>query len=463
MASELRSMKMELSSWGRYPQNSLGEIFQPLSPREIAEVLESSRLNPDFSFIPRGLGRSYGDAALPPQSSPSAQASQVVSLLSLNAMLNFDEKTGELICESGVSLKEIIEVFLPRGWMLPVTPGTQYVTVGGAIASDVHGKNHHGAGSFSEYVSGFELMLPSGEIVRCSREENAEFFLATCGGMGLTGIILRVGLILWPVQSPYIACEYKMGGSLHEVLGHLRENAEATYSVAWIDSTATKANLGRGIVMLGEHTRGLEDLKDFKPKAQRSLPGAFPEFVLNPYSIKAFNNFYYQTKRLKAYLRNNKNFIESWEQYFYPLDGLSNWNLCYGKRGFLQYQFVAPFDSAEALISRILTHVAAETPGSWVSVLKLLGEENSNWLSFAKKGVTLALDLPYSKNLLSLLDRFDDWVIEAGGRVYLTKDARLSEKSFKAMYPNWEVFGALREKIGAKEKIHSGLSRRLGI
>lgn len=430
---------MELSGWGRFPRIE-GEKLACNDRVAVRQALKEAG-----ELIPFGLGRSYGDSALGPT---------VLDMRGWRHLLSFDPKTGDLCCEAGVSLREIIEVFLPRGWFLPVTPGTMQVTVGGAVASDVHGKNHHVAGTFGQHVSALEMMLPSGEVVRCGPGENAELFRATCGGMGLTGVILTVTFRLIPVRSAYIRQTTFKAPALADLLAVSEENRAATYSVAWIDCLARGARLGRGLLMTGEHAEngGLGAPRGVRP----GVPLDMPAWALNRGTMGVLNGGYYH----RVWRRKSEQRVPL-TPFFYPLDGVENWNRLYGRRGFLQYQCVLPGDAAEAGLRLLLERVARHGNGSFLAVLKLFGEANGNPLSFPREGFTLALDFKYTPELPAFLDELDRVVLDHGGRLYLAKDARMSRDTFRRGYPGWEAFRALREKVGAHRRLHSLQSKRL--
>lgn len=432
---------MKLSGWGRYPRIPVeGYAFQDV--KALREYLAG-----EGDCIVHGLGRSYGDSAL---------NSNVLFSRRLNLILDFDPETGIVTCESGVSLKELIDVFLPRGWFLSVTPGTRFITVGGAIASDVHGKNHHKAGCFSDCVLSFELMLPDGSVVRCSREENRELFRATCGGMGLTGVILAATFRLQPVRSGYIRETIFRAGNLEEIFALFEQYRSATYSVAWIDCLAGGSHLGRSLLMLGEHAdSGRPDL----PSAKRySVPFDFPGFSLNRISVSLFNSVYYRISPAPVEGR--------WvhlDGFFYPLDAVLNWNRMYGRSGFTQYQLVLPKESSFEGLKTLLKRIGQSGLGSFLAVLKLFGPANENYLSFPMEGYTLALDFKIQKKLFPLLDELDHIVVDHGGRLYLAKDVRMPRNVFRRGYPQWEKFAVLREVFEMNRKFNSLQSERLGV
>lgn len=431
-----------LTSWGCYPKH-LSENYS-IELQQLDAFLPA--LN-EKKWIPRGLGRSYGDSAI---------ADAVLNTSRLKHFIAFDDQAGILHCQSGVSLAEIIKVFLPRGWFLFVTPGTKYVTVGGAIASDVHGKNHHHAGCFSEFVEALELLCPTGERIVCSRSQHADIFHATCGGMGLTGLILSAKIQLKKVSSSYIDQKTFRTKSLAQTIRVLLEHETASYSVAWLDCLAPQNQQGRSLVFLGEHLTASDvnmDLCSFD-ETIKSLPLQYVAPFLNAYSIRAFNELYYRKAEGAQCVSLN--------QYFYPLDRLNGWNRLYGHHGFTQYQFVIPLDQTAAM-EKILTEIRYFGVSSFLSVLKIFGAENHNYLSFPKKGLTLALDFKITPKLWAFLDRLDKLVIDAGGRVYLTKDCRLNAENFRRMYPRYEDFLEVRKRCDPHKSIQSLQSKRLEI
>lgn len=431
---------MILSGFGNYPKIN-ANIYSADKLSSIQSFIQKNR------FIARGLGRSYGDSAL---------YENVFSTDRLRYILDFDPQKGIVTCEAGVSLKELIETFVPKGWFLGVVPGTQFVTVGGAIASDIHGKNHHIKGCFSEFVICLQLLLPNGEKVICSRNENSELFYATCSGMGLTGIILAAKIQLIPITSSAIKKTTIKAKNLDEILILLKENQNASYSVAWIDCMTRGPNFGRSLLFLGEHaeTRSLHLTK----KKNISIPFFGPSFLLNRFTISVFNALYYSQAR-----QNRSEMEVDLVNYFFPLDSIINWNRLYGKNGFLQYQFVLPEESSRQGIKEILKKIADYGGGSFLSVLKLLGNENLNYLSFPMSGYTLALDFKIESKLFEFLNQLDNMVEGYQGRVYLTKDARMSRTFFESTYPKLEKFKNKLAEISALKKIISLQAQRLGI
>jgi len=431
---------MELSGWGRYPR-----IEATVLPVDTNSQLVKGITTPERS-IAYGMGRSYGDSAL---------YSQVISSLRLDKFLGFDAENGNLTCESGVTLDQIIDVFLPRGWFLSVTPGTKFITVGGAIASDVHGKNHHKSGCFSEFVLSFDLMLATGEIVRCNPTENIDLFRATCGGMGLTGFILSATIKLQRVNSAFICETLIKCRNLKETFSLFEKYQSNTYSVAWVDCLAKGDDIGRSILMLGEHAEtGGCNLS--KPKTF-SIPTDFPGFLLNRYSVSLFNFVYYHIPHLHS-----ENRVVSLDSFFYPLDKIQHWNRMYGKRGFTQYQLVFPKESSYSGLEAVHQRVAEAGLGSFLAVLKLLGPENDNLLSFPMEGYTLALDFKIEPRLFPFLRELDRIVIDHGGRLYLAKDVRMEENVFNKGYPMADEFRKIRKRYGLDDKFTSLQSIRMG-
>jgi len=430
---------MQLTAWGNYPVIN-ATVIPP-------DGRLSQQLSYQSAVIPFGNGRSYGDSALAPH---------IVPMLSRNRFLAFDEPSGLLTCESGVLLAEVIETFVPKGWFLKVTPGTKLITVGGAIASDVHGKNHHVEGCFSESVKDFTLMLADGSIVRCSRQENSELFHATCGGMGLTGIILEASFYLKRISSQWIDQTTIKTANLEETFAAFEEYGHQPYSVAWIDCLAKRTDIGRCLLMVGDFKND-GDL-DYKPKKKLSIPFNFPAFALNNLSVRAFNWLYYG--KVREQVSRSQVDIDS---FFYPLDALNHWNRIYGKGGFTQYQFILPKEQSAQGLREVLAQIADSGKGSFLAVLKLYGPGNENYLSFPMEGYSLALDFKIEPGLFELLDRLDEVVAHHGGRIYLTKDVRVSKQIFEKGYPQLDKFREVRARYGLNQRFHSLQSQRLGL
>lgn len=382
----------------------------------------------------------------------------------VNRLLEFDVINGTLRAEAGTTLAEILPVIVPKGWFLPVTPGTKFVSLGGCVAADVHGKNHHHEGSFGDHVVALELILSDGSRVTCSPSERVELFCATIGGMGLTGIIGEVTFKLIPIQSAFMKVRHLAADNFEQLFSRMQDpDNDDRYTVAWIDSMASGAQLGRGIVMCGHHAE-MEELsgnlyRSIKPERRRSIPFDFPSFALNSLSISAFNSRYYQREGGRRYP-----FLSGYDSYFYPLDAIDNWNRMYGKRGFVQYQCVIPDAASFEGIRKLLEELSSSRRPSFLAVLKRLGPQGRGLLSFPMAGYTLALDLPIrDEGLFVLLNKLDEIVLQHGGRVYLAKDARLSPESFRAMYPRYEEWLRIKNAVDPQNRFSSSLSRRLRI
>lgn len=401
----------KVTNWGNYPIVEK-EMKSDDSFRKIKEfILDHNEV------IARGNGRCYGDASL---------GEHIFSTKKLNKFISFDRLNGVIECESGVLLSDVLEISVPQGYFLYVTPGTKFVSVGGAIASDVHGKNHHAEGCFSEYVIEFKLMIENGEVITCSREENADKFWSTIGGMGLTGIILTAKFKLKNIESAYIRQESIKAENLDEIFRLFDESESWTYTVAWIDCLQKGKNLGRSILMRGEHAFQHElpqNLREkplrLKKKFEPTVPFYFPGFVLNALTVKLFNLLYFNKQRKKEI----NNFTD-YETFFYPLDAVHEWNRIYGKSGFIQYQMVIPKETGKEGMRKILETIAHSGNGSFLAVLKLFGKHNLEaYNSFPVEGYTLALDFKVNSKLKKLVDQLDQIVEEFGGRIYLTKDS----------------------------------------
>lgn len=441
-------MRKTIANWGNYPVLETEE-----KTFTFEEQLNETLLNSN-SIIARGNGRCYGDASL---------ANNIVSTLKYDKILSFDHTNGFFECQSGLTLDRILEVIVPKGWFLPVTPGTKFITVGGAIASDVHGKNHHVDGCFSHHVIEMDVVVANGETITCSAFVNRDLFWATCGGMGLTGVITRAKFDLKKIESSYIKQKQIKAKNLEEVIQLFEENKHYTYSVAWIDCLKKGKHFGRSILMLGEHAK-LEDLDHEKrkeplklpKKKQITFPFTLPSFVLNQFTVKAFNFLFYG-KNLKREINN----IVSYEPFFYPLDAILHWNRGYGKRGFVQYQFVLPLESKQGLIE-ILKKISDKGMGSFLAVLKVFGKQD-DLISFPKEGYTLALDFPVRKGLFEFLDELDKVVLDYGGRIYLSKDARMKSEIFWSGYSNAQKFSEIVRKFNPSFKFSSVQALRLNI
>lgn len=433
-------MKRPIQSWGRLSHGL--HALQPLHDLEQAHKLVSSTPPPG---LPHGNGRSYGDVCL-------NEGGALWLTRGLDRFIAFDAEAGTLACEAGVTLQEIIEWSLPRGWFLPVTPGTQYVTVGGAVANDVHGKNHHHAGSFGHHIEALTLLRTDGQLIDCSPSDHAPWFEATIGGLGLTGLITRVRLRLRKVQGPWIDAETHPFESLEEFYSlSARLGAGWEYCVAWIDCLQPGANDCRGLLFVGNHG-GACDVPVPRRRA-RGLSITPPFSLVQGASVRFFNTLYYQAHRRRASAARRH-----YEAFFYPLDKLVGWNRLYGPRGFYQYQCVVPRHSELEAVRELLRLIAASGEGSFLAVLKTFGERSSaGLLGFAMPGTTLALDFcNRGPATLQLFERLNAVVAAAGGRLYCAKDSCMPRRLFEAGYPRLAEFSAFRDP-----GISSELSRRL--
>lgn len=430
---------MSLSSWGNFPQN----FARVVRMRSLSDAMDA--MQDEAPFICYGNGRSYGDSAI---------GNTQLDTRTQNKLISFDNSSGILETQAGVLLADILKIFIPRLWNLPVVPGTKLITVGGAIASDIHGKNHHLQGCFSETVVSLKLLLPSQQVVRCSAVENAKLFHATCGGQGLTGVIVSAELRLTKVSSNTLDVITLKAANLKEAFSVFEKNSSSPYSVAWIDCLAQGEKLGRSLVSLAKFSE--TSTPHHATPSRFNIPFYFPDFVLNKWLVRAFNSLYYN--RIRKQRIETQTDLDS---FFFPLDRLSNWNRVYGRKGFIQYQFILPLVSSFDGMSEILGHIADSKKASFLAVLKLHGAENKNLLSFPIEGYSLALDFKITPGLFDFLDELDQLVLKHQGRIYLAKDARMSKEVFEAGYPKANDFRNLREQLGAKILFQSRQSERL--
>jgi decaprenylphospho-beta-D-ribofuranose 2-oxidase len=439
-----------LFGWGRNPVVQARGIF----PATLKQAIEAAP-----GALPRGLGRSYGDASLP------SEGTLFEATRFLERFLSFDRSTGVLEAEAGVTLHDVLEAMVPRGFFPPVTPGTRWVTLGGAVASNVHGKNHHHCGSIEHFVTSLEVATPVG-LLRCSASERPDLFRATVGGYGLTGLITRVGLRLKPIASPLIRARAVRASGLQEMFEAFREHdAGCEYSVAWIDTLATGKGMGRGLLLLGDHAGAGNALPGRKsvapPRALFNVPFSAPATILQPWALRLFNAAYYHLPRQ----RDEK--LAGYGGYFYPLDIIENWNRMYGSDGFFQYQFVIPDRAGDGAgekgVEACLRFLAKNGMGSFLAVLKRCGDDEV-MLPFCKRGYTLALDIPSrGASTLRKLEELDRIVLEYGGRVYLTKDARLPKETFRSMFPEWKDWMNVVRSYNPQGLGRSRMSERLGL
>lgn len=429
-----------LFNWTRYPKVD-AEFFDATAPAELPELLHRVP-----ELIARGNGRSYGDASL---------GTHVFSTLGMNTILSLDETQLLLHCESGVLLETILAQLIPKGLFLPVVPGTALITVGGAIAADVHGKNHCSAGSFTQHVESFELLISDGTVQHCSRSSNSELFRSTCGGLGLTGIILSATLRLRTIENAFLQQENSIAHSPAELFSLFEQAHTFSYSVAWMDCSSGKAATFRSVLSRGEHaplgSLTKEQQQNPFPAAgpsRLSIPFTIPSFVLNALSIRIGNALRFRREEKRAAQ------TVTYSNFFFPLDAIRNWNRLYGRKGFLQYQFVVPGKTAQDTIHELLDRVAHFRERPLLTVLKKLGDANPDAvMSFPMRGYTLALDYRFSPALFPFFDELDLLVHQAGGRLYLVKDARQRAAMFARMYPAHVKSTYFK----------SALSKRLGI
>ena len=439
---------MRLSGWGRYPVLEA----RTHAPRSTAALRDLVLSEP--SVIARGNGRAYGDSAINPAAT--------IEMRHLNRMIAFDPTSGQLMAEAGVLLGDILAAFMPRGWFPMVTPGTKFVTLGGAIAADVHGKNHHKDGSFRACVDWVDVMGPDGEVRRCSREEDYTLFDHTLGGMGLTGIVLRAAIRLRPVETAWICQKTVAAPNLEAAMATFEDAQDSTYSVAWIDCLGTGASLGRSLIVLGEHAL-LGNLPqhrasapfDVTPRRKVAVPFDFPSLTLNKLSVQAFNGLYHWAGARKTGVQ-----LVDWDSYFYPLDAILGWNRIYGRKGFAQFQCVLPLDRSEAGLAALLKESATAGSGSFLAVLKRFGRQDSAF-SFPMEGYTLALDFPVTAKTLSLLERLDHIAIDHGGRFYLAKDSRMSAATLRASDQRVDDFRSMRDARNVTRQFRSAQAERL--
>ncbi len=429
--SEPAKLTAVFESWGRYPKyeaHLVPQHWQQDFPANIAGLHNGA--------LPVGMGRSYGDSCL-------LKDGNLVVTTGMNRLLSFDETTGLLTAEAGVTLAQILDFCVPRGFFLPVTPGTKYVTLGGAIANDIHGKNHHIAGTFGRHITQFELVRSDGSRRLCSPTQDPDWFAATIGGLGLTGLITWATLRLRPIVSRSIDFEGIQFHGIDEFLDLTKRYADIEYTVSWIDCASTGANFARGVFMLGDHSKTPGPL-NISPEPKLVFPFDAPGFALNKYTVSAFN-FAYFHKQMKPRVKA----AQDYEPFFYPLDIALHWNRLYGKSGLLQFQYAIPWESAREGTIAILTEVAKSGLASFLAVLKAFGDVPSpGLLSFPQPGITLALDFPIKAGLtFPLFERLADMTRDFGGRLYPAKDAAMTAKQFQTFYPQWKQLARFRDPV----------------
>lgn len=430
-----------LEGWGRLPVPG-----RELVSSDLEQLTRGARLS-------RGLGRSYGDSSL-----PAREDDKIAGTRLADRILGFDPETGLLHVEAGVSLAELNRIFMPRGWFVPVSPGTKYVTVGGMVASDVHGKNHHRDGCFGAHVSRLRIRLASDDVVTCSPTENADLFYATIGGMGLLGHILEVEVAMKRIASSWVRMESERVANIDEFLAALdRAAAASPMTMGWIDCLSRGKSTGRGLMMAGDWASADEvGTKQPRPPAEHSLPFELPNWALNSWSARAFNALYYRKQLRRRVVR-----IVSPEPFFYPLDAILHWNRAYGSRGMTQYQCVLPRAAGAPAVTELLALLAELGCASPLCVIKDCGPEGKGMLSFPLEGTSVAVDIAVIPEIQSVIDRLNELVIAAGGRIYMTKDRFTRADHFRAMEPRLDAFLAVREKWDPERRLRSAQSVRL--
>lgn len=433
-------MKKKISGWGRNTALDANISF----PKNLKELKKEIKKN----CIARGLGRSYGDSSIQPN--------KTVITTNLNNVINFNKKTGILESQCGVSIKQLNELIINKGWFLPVTPGSKNITLGGMIATNVHGKNHHKVGSFGKYVISLKILDNKNRLISCSRKKNNKLFKYTIGGMGLTGVIYSSKIKLKKIFSDVIYEEKIKCDNLKETLSKINKSKNWEYNVSWIDTSPSNNEIGRSIVSRGYfYKKYKKDTFNYSPKEIFTLPNIFPFSLMNRLTIKILNNLYFN------FSRSGKNFT-SINKFFYPLDKIKNWNNIYGKKGFISYQCSVPYKDAYKSIYEILITMKKYQAYSFVSVLKSMKKKDFP-LSFGQNGFTLVFDFPYYKDIAMILDKVNDIVLKYNGKIYLAKDSIISKKKFKDL--NSEFYNRDFIKLRKKSNyfFNSLQSKRLGL
>ena len=442
-------IKESLSGWGGFPRK-IAKVFYPVKINQILNEIKNGEV------IARGNGRAYGDSAI--------SEKNTINMKNFNNILAFDEKNGILTIEAGVLLSDIIKTFLPRGWFPHVTPGSKYVTVGGMIAADVHGKNHHKDGSFSNFVEWIEVIDHDGKINRCSKEGNKELFEWTIGGMGLTGIIIRAAIKLRAVETCWIKQKTLTAKNIDETLEIFKSSMNSTYSVAWLNCSVKNENIGQSLIMLGEHA-AVNELKSkdkdtplkLIKKKKLYIPFYLPNWFLNKWFISLFNFIYYSFGKILK-----KDRMIYWDKYFYPLDNLLGWNKIYGRKGLIQYQCVFPLIKSKDGLLEIIKEINKSKVCPFLTVLKQFGKQQSKF-SFPMEGLTIALDFPVNSETLKLLEKLDEITLKYKGRVYLAKDSRMKKEIFQKSDTRIKDYLNFRNKNNSKSYFSSSQSTRLGL
>ncbi|HEX8912393.1 MAG TPA: FAD-binding oxidoreductase [Humisphaera sp.] len=457
-----RTSNLKLAGWGNLNPTD-NRVYRPERTADVrAVVRHAATADPagPGDLIARGLGRSYGDCAV------NGQGGRVALMTRMDRLVAFDPDAGVVEAEAGVAIADLLDLFLPRGFFPPITPGTTFVTLGGAVAADVHGKNHHADGTISNFVERLDLLTADGTVVPCSPSENAELFWATVGGMGLTGIILTVRLRMLRVPSAYLRVRYRRAANLDAAMEMFDAESPAgrRYSVAWVDGLATGPALGRSVLMEGDHLPAA----DLPPKLRaeplarprrrvRSVPFNLPRFALPPLAVRLFNAAYYRR-------HGDAERTVPVDPFFYPLDAVHHWNRIYGRRGFVQYQALFPPGSARRGLVELLEQISGAGAASFLAVLKRTGPAGKGMLSFPFPGYTLALDLPNKGGATAeLTAALDAVLLKHGGRLYLAKDATTTPEAFARMYPRLDEFRAVKARVDPHNRFSSTQARRLKI
>lgn len=451
---EAEGREQLLCGWGRTAPTR-AEMVEAGDTEGIAALIGGAGPR---GLIARGLGRSYGDCA-------QNAGGMVLDGPKMSGLLDLDLTTGLATVRAGTSLDDLMRWLVPLGYFVPVTPGTRMVTVGGAIAVDVHGKNHHKKGSFCNHVESFRLLDGRGEVREVSASGDPEVFWATAGGIGLTGVLLDATIRMTPVSSSRLLVDTDRAADLDEVMALMVDSDHLyEYSVAWIDLLATGAGMGRSILQRGRfatadeaRAEGVTDVLEYRTSQFPSPPDVIPSFLLNHWTTKAFNELWFR----KAPVR-RRDELQTIEAFFHPLDMISDWNRIYGRRGFLQWQFAVPDDAGDVVRTSV-ERLSSRGISSFLAVLKRFGPGNNGYLSFSRKGWTLALDIPVLPGLDRLLDELDEMVVEAGGCLYLAKDSRVRPELLGAMYPRLDEWREIREKLDPEGRFRSDMGRRLGL
>ncbi len=441
--------KKIISGWGGYPRKKVN-ITYPYGTNEIFDEIKNK------SLIARGNGRAYGDSAIGEKNT--------LNMKYFNHIISFNDKDGCLVVEAGVLLEDIIKTFLPKGWFPYVTPGSKYVTVGGMIAADVHGKNHHKDGSFKNYIEWIDVMDNEGKINRCSKDKNYELFEWTVGGMGLTGVIIRTSIKLKSIETCWIKQKILTSKNLDQTLEIFEKTMNSTYSVAWLDCSVKDKHIGRSLIMIGEHAliNDLDSAKKIQPlklkrKNKINIPFYLPSWFLNKWFIKIFNSIYYSLGNMVK-----KQKLVYWDNYFYPLDNLLGWNKIYGRKGFVQYQCVFPLNKSKDGLLKLIKEISDSKINPFLSVLKRFGKEDGKF-SFPMEGLTIALDFPVNDKTFKLLDKLDKITLDNDGRIYLAKDSRIKKDIFQQTDSRIKDYVNFREKKNYRSFFSSSQSTRLGL